>query len=109
MLYGGVQHNPPSRFLSDVDSKQESDYGSGLFGSALGAFGQVAQQNEYDQSPVYNDAGVDIPTLVPGDSVMHQVFGVGKVVAVDGESATIAFNTKGKKTLNLSFAPLQKL
>lgn len=109
MLYGGVQHNPPSRFLSDVDSKQESDYGDGLFGSALGAYGHMMQRNEYDQSPVYSDASVDIPTLVPGDSVMHQVFGAGTVIAIDGESATIAFNTKGKKTLNLSFAPLQKL
>lgn len=109
MLYGGVQHNSPSRFLSDVDSKQESDYGDGLFGSALGAYGNALQRNEYDQSPVYSDAGVDIPALVPGDSVMHQVFGAGKVIAIDGESATIAFNTKGKKTLNLSFAPLQKL
>lgn len=103
MLYGGVQHNPPSRFLSEVNGQVQHDTGSF-------SFGPTARESE----PVpFHAQGIDEPRYVPelneGDSVRHQVFGVGTIVELDGDTASIFFKGKGLKKLNTSFAPLEKL
>lgn len=93
-LFGGRQHNPPSRFLSDINAEQASLAGSDLFISS---------------SPVFDDEPKYIPELAEGDGVRHQVFGLGTVLELDGETATIFFKGKGTKKLNIAFAPLEKL
>lgn len=117
MLYGGQQHNPPSRFLGEIDAQfqpGESAYGFG--GAAgLGGFGangmlsaQPMAQGAAD--PYYvPDEPRYIPELSAGDKVRHQIFGQGTVVEIDGETATIFFKGAGAKKLNISFAPLEKL
>lgn len=106
MLYGGVQHNPPSRFLSEIDAEfQTGDaYDSGY------SFGE-GPQNEYDQTPSddFSQEPRYIPELNEGDSVRHQTFGTGTVVDVDGETVTVYFRGKGARKLNIAFAPLEKL
>ncbi len=102
MLYGGAQHNPPSRFLSEIDA--EFQPASGVFNFApQGLPGEEPQAHPDDGEPRY------VPELNEGDSVRHQVFGVGTVVELDGDNATIYFKGKGPKKLNISFAPLEKL
>ena len=124
MLYGGVQHNPPSRFLSEIDANfQAVTNNSGSFGfggssSGGGLFGQY-EQDSYRNTPppgvlgAPKDAVDDGPRYVPdldeGDVVKHQVFGQGTIVELDGDVATIYFKGKGAKKLNISFAPLEKL
>lgn len=132
MLYGGVQHNPPSRFLSEIGANFQHDAGSSGFGMAgRGVFGQSgghgqgggsfsgyaldsirntpepgvlgAPKEEIDDGPRY------VPELDEGDVVRHQVFGQGTIVELDGDVATIYFKGKGAKKLNISFAPLEKL
>jgi DNA helicase-2/ATP-dependent DNA helicase PcrA len=139
LLYGGVQHNPPSRFLSEMGGDLQSDAGSwgftqggggergvysqggghGMGGGSFGGFenferGSIqntpapgilgAPKNEFeDDGPRY------VPELYEGDSVRHQVFGVGQIVEMDGDVATIYFKGKGAKKLNVGFAPLEKL
>lgn len=106
MLYGGVQHNPPSRFLSEIDAEfqtgdtYESNY---TFGGG--------SQNEYDQRPAddFNQEPRYIPELNEGDGVRHQTFGTGTVVDVDGDTVTVYFRGKGARKLNIAFAPLEKL
>jgi DNA helicase II / ATP-dependent DNA helicase PcrA len=99
-LYGGRQHNPPSRFLSDIDGAANlADQSYGLFGSALGS----AASPDFDDEPHY------VPELEEGDGVKHRIFGVGTVVELDGENATIYFKGKGTKRLNIAFAPLEKI
>ena len=103
LLYGGVQHNPPSRFLSEID----------------GEFQATATDNHYgyDNEPTYSFEDVQqhpdepryVPELREGDAVKHQLFGVGTVVDLDGDTATIYFKGKGTRKLNIAFAPLQKL
>jgi DNA helicase-2/ATP-dependent DNA helicase PcrA len=108
MLYGGVQHNPPSRFLADFDGKMqiENSFLSGL----QSKFGQ---QETFDDSaqthPSYDDEPRYIPELNEGDSVKHQVFGAGTVLEIDGDNVIIYFKGKGTKKLNVAFAPLEKL
>jgi DNA helicase II / ATP-dependent DNA helicase PcrA len=91
VLYGGVQHNPPSRFLSDLESDQAK-----------------LSSVEDAQVPT-NDEPHYILELAEGDEVKHQVFGKGVVLEVDGDTAAIYFRGKGTKKLNTSFAPLEKL
>jgi ATP-dependent DNA helicase UvrD/PcrA len=111
MLYGGIQHNPPSRFLSEIDAEFQPDSGFGF----SGFFGGDNRQQEYDEplrSPapkVVSNEPRYVPDLNEGDTVRHKLFGSGTVVELDGETATIYFKGKGAKKLNISFAPLEKL
>ena len=50
-----------------------------------------------------------VPDLSEGDSVRHQQFGVGTVLELDGEVATIYFKGKGTRKLDIGFAPIVKL
>lgn len=100
MLYGGVQHNPPSRFLSEIDGEFQAT--SNEYGPEPGLLGiptQVIDPNEVRY----------VPDLSEGDNVKHQVFGMGTVMELDGDTAVIYFKGKGARKLNISFAPLQKL
>lgn len=99
LLYGGVQHNPPSRFLSEIDSKSQiiaTDYAAPS--TLLGA-----------PKPVANNEVRYVPELNEGDGVKHQVFGMGTVMELDGDNVVIYFKGKGTRKLNISFAPLEKL
>ncbi|HSW79986.1 MAG TPA: UvrD-helicase domain-containing protein [Candidatus Saccharimonadales bacterium] len=110
MLYGGVQHNPPSRFLSEIDAEfqPESSYDPGSYfnkGDELDSFDQFGSPSNKSISnePRY------IPELNEGDTVRHKLFGTGTVVEMDGDTATIYFKGKGAKKLNVSFAPIEKI
>ncbi|HXE10078.1 MAG TPA: UvrD-helicase domain-containing protein [Verrucomicrobiae bacterium] len=98
LLYGGVQHNPPSRFLSEIDAESvglgpaSSDLGHGLLQSA-----PIPEEPRY------------VPDLSEGDGVKHQIFGQGTVMEIDGDTAVVYFKGKGARKLNISFAPLEKL
>jgi DNA helicase-2/ATP-dependent DNA helicase PcrA len=112
MLYGGVQHNPPSRFMSEIDAKFQPADSSIGFGGGSG-FSASALRAETDDSltprPPVSDEPRYVPDLNEGDTVKHQLFGVGTIVEMEGENATIYFKGKGAKKLNVSFAPLEKV
>jgi DNA helicase II / ATP-dependent DNA helicase PcrA len=99
LLYGGVQHNPPSRFLADVDGKLDmsAPFEMPQFDSGPSDF------QASDPEPRY------VPELNEGDSVQHNIFGTGTVIEADGDNVVVYFKGKGAKKLNVSFAPLQKL
>lgn len=113
-LYGGLQHNIPSRFLGEIAGEyveertimpsfgqagftRDDDFPEDNFTS----FGSVA--DKVDNEPRY------IPELNEGDQVRHEVFGTGTVVETQGDMAAIYFKGKGVKKLNTAFAPLEKL
>lgn len=97
MLYGSPQHNPPSRFLSDIDSE---------FGAEESTAPLFTPQFTTDE-PSY--VPEDSPNVSVGNKVRHQLFGVGTVISVEGEMLSIAFNGRGVKKLNAAFAPLELL
>lgn len=97
MLYGLSQHNPASRFLSDIDGSlaaADSSFESGF--KPIGI-----EEPAYEPEPTMH--------VSPGAKVKHQLFGIGTVVEVDGDMLSIAFKGKGVKKLNASFAPLELL
>lgn len=104
MLYGGTQHNPPSRFLSEIDGQfQPSETGFSTTGPAWSPSPSTPATATESQEPRY------VPELNEGDTVKHQLFGAGTVVELHGDEAVIYFKGKGTKKLNVSFAPLEKL
>jgi DNA helicase-2/ATP-dependent DNA helicase PcrA len=130
MLYGGVQHNPPSRFLSEVDAKFQAADNSMGFGGGQSYSATTLRSESNGQAPMSHDPAEGVwspkpqlgdetsqvtdepryvPELVEGDTVRHQLFGVGTIVELDGDAATIYFKGKGAKKLNIAFAPLEKL
>lgn len=90
MIYGSLQHNPPSRFLSDIDAEQVTSPELNV---------------GYTPEPSYEPEQIKVSI---GDKVRHQVFGKGEIVDLEEATATIKFSTSTKK-LNLNFAPLEKL
>jgi DNA helicase-2/ATP-dependent DNA helicase PcrA len=96
MLYGGILHNPPSRFLSEIDG----DFQTENLYQPIEPFGSKSFMPEETRY---------IPDLNEGDVVRHQVFGQGTVMEIQGDIAAIYFKGKGIKKLNLSFAPIEKL
>ncbi len=105
LLYGGIQHNPPSRFISEIDAEYQSATGylDSNFSFKPSGFETTPQPAMSNDEPRY------VPDLVEGDSVRHQVFGTGTVMELDGDVAVIYFKGKGARKLNIGFAPLEKL
>jgi DNA helicase-2/ATP-dependent DNA helicase PcrA len=112
LLYGGVQHNPPSRFLSEIDGEfQATNTFEPQYSFQANNDGRLFGM-ETDASmnqPVPNDEPRYVPDLNEGDGVRHKVFGVGTVMELDGDTAVVYFKGKGARKLNISFAPLEKL
>ena len=110
MLYGGVQHNPPSRFLSEIDGEFQAGGGFEPSFTFQPTFTGSTGLGEGGKSPTADPAEVRyVPDLNEGDGVRHQVFGQGTVMEIDGDNAVIYFKGKGTRKLNTSFAPLEKL
>lgn len=98
MLFGSMQYNLPSRFLSDIDDTQ-------LEATTPFTMPDVTTA----PAPPTKDEPTYVPDLSEGDGVSHPVFGDGTVVELDGDIATIYFKQKGPKKINISFAPIKKL
>ena len=113
MLYGGVQHNPPSRFLSEINADfVESNPFGAEGGSQSLDYGYGKTRNLFDSdapAPTPSDEPHYVPELNEGDGVRHPQFGMGTVLEVEGDNATIYFRGKGTRKLNIAFAPLEKL
>ena len=104
MLYGSVQHNPPSRFLADIDGSAQEETAP-MFGYGMNTPAQpFAPMNVDEPRYVPEDSELEI-----GDRVRHKVFGVGRVEAIDGSTVSIGFEGRGVKKLNVEFAPLERL
>ncbi|MFL5796370.1 MAG: DNA helicase PcrA [Actinomycetota bacterium] len=100
-LFGSLSYNPPSRFLSEIpgDLVRQLEPKNGRRGRG----GQVSQVR----------GGREQVEVRPGDTVLHDRWGEGVVLSVNGfgtdARATVAFEDVGEKHLMLAFAPLKKL
>jgi len=106
LLYGGVQYNPPSRFLSEIDGQFQAV--SSSESSVTSDFPSPASLATTENEPATNEPRY-VPDLNEGDGVRHQTFGLGTVMEIEGDTAIIYFRGKGTRKLNISFAPLEKL
>jgi ATP-dependent DNA helicase UvrD/PcrA len=101
MLYGGRNHNLPSRFLDEVpDGHVERER---LRPASWSGYGAPRQSRVAPQE--------NVPDLSTGDSVRHSTLGEGVVVRIEaGGLVTVRFADDGsERKLMLDYAPLEKL
>lgn len=101
MLSGGVNHNPPSRFLAEIPNE------------LLETAPTRQPKRPADLAAAIGPrTTVDPGEIVQGDRVRHDRWGLGTVREVVGEGdraeAQIMFDTQGGKRLLLAWAPLEK-
>jgi DNA helicase-2/ATP-dependent DNA helicase PcrA len=101
--WGQPNYNPESRFLTELPEELVDRQGEEF--SALGLSGNSFQRPQKRDEPVM--------VLVVGDRVLHDKFGMGTVISVQGQNekaeATIDFKSAGEKRLLLRYAPVEKL
>jgi len=100
LLYGNSQHNLPSRFIADIPEE--------IISEPQSTSAHTAGSTIKDQEP-FGDDHEFVNYLTVGDRVRHPLFGDGEVLKIDENEAEIMFVRVGKKTLNLNYAPLQKI
>jgi DNA helicase-2/ATP-dependent DNA helicase PcrA len=101
MLFGGRNHNLPSRFLDELpDAHVERDR---LRPTSWSGYGAPRQSQIQPRD--------DVPDLSTGDSVRHSTLGEGVVVQIEpGGLVTVRFADDGsERKLMLDYAPLERL
>jgi DNA helicase-2/ATP-dependent DNA helicase PcrA len=124
--WGAPSHNPASRFLDElpidlVDWRRteaaQTSWNRPVLPS-LPSRNAGAPARRFGSAAVQADAAArgktrEVPSLSPGDRVVHDSFGMGSVVALDGVGdkavASIDFGSQGVKRLLLRYAPVEKL
>ena len=129
--WGAPSHNPGSRFLDELpvdlvdwrrtEAAQTRWARPDLAGGSAARLGSptAAGRRNFSAAAVRADAAArakparEIPSLEPGDRVLHDSFGMGTVVALEGVAdkavASIDFGSEGVKRLLLRYAPVEKL
>ncbi|HZE31256.1 MAG TPA: DNA helicase PcrA [Actinoallomurus sp.] len=105
--WGAPSYNPASRFLTEIPETLVEWQRSEASGTP--AMASVAQR-----PGVRSPGNRQVPALSTGDRVVHDAFGLGTVVTVDGAgekaAATVDFGGDyGVKRFVLRYAPIQKL
>ncbi len=118
-LYGGLQHNIPSRFISEIAGEhvEQQTIMPSFSRDNFTSFDENSDILQIEQDSSFtsfqNQTQSDEPRYVPdfdeGDGVRHELFGEGTIVELSGDVAAIYFKKKGLKKLNIAFAPLEKL
>jgi len=126
--WGSLERSSPSRFIGEIEDEYlwYPQTGGRPFGQqATGDSLPAGERNEPVHTPpvarnmtrVRDAVSAAMPVtgadLKQGDRVMHERFGQGEVITIEGEApnttALIEFKTAGTKKLLLRFAKLTKL
>jgi len=130
-LYGNTQHNPESRFVSEIPAEHLEVSGVGSLGVSGGgwekrgdrggSFGH-GSSSASGSGRVFGGGGPSGPTggskqpkppaeaFEVGDAVDHKAFGRGRVMSVKGDALEIRFDRTGEtKKLLVGYAPIVKL
>ncbi len=115
-LYGSRHQMLPSRFFSDVVGEPQrvqryDEDGVPMYdvspksttSSTVGASGSAPL---YSSKVTVKKSEIGFKV---GQKVMHQMYGEGIILKISNGNADIAFQSVGKKMLNLKFAPLNPL
>ncbi len=115
--WGKTQYNEPSRFLHEIDSKFLQVSRSSKFGGTLGNRTTPLTNrpaNVSNPTPIPSaDTFVASPVelLAAGQIVIHQKFGIGKILTIEGSAeqrkANVNFDKEGQRVLLLKYAKLQ--
>jgi DNA helicase-2/ATP-dependent DNA helicase PcrA len=116
--WGAPAYNPESRFLGEVPKdliqweREAPAPSSTAFGTQTPQLTAAANRTRKTGFKSLGASGREPISVAPGDRVIHDTYGLGTVVSVEGrtgEHATVDFGSEGVRKLVLAFAPLQKL
>jgi DNA helicase II / ATP-dependent DNA helicase PcrA len=116
--WGSPSYNPESRFLAEVPGnlvdwqRSAPEPQSTSFGTLTPSLTKAAERSRGKGIKAAGPGNREPISVVPGDRVVHDTYGLGTVVSVEGrnrEHATVDFGSSGVRKLVLAFAPLQKL
>jgi superfamily I DNA/RNA helicase len=115
MMFGATDYRPPSRFLEEIPADLVTATGDDKQrGRGFGAHREavVAAAVRRDSNPE-GARGAEHLALKIGDDVVHEKFGEGVIVDINGHGdkaeARVQFRDIGEKTLLLSWAPLNRV
>ena len=110
--FGEVAYQSRSRFIDELDPSTLLEVNGGI-GRKANRKTKKEVYYEYFDSVDYEDFDQENKTVRIGSRVMHEKFGLGKVVDVTGSGdmvkATVAFENNNVKQLMLKFAKLKIL
>jgi DNA helicase-2/ATP-dependent DNA helicase PcrA len=115
--WGAPAYNPASRFLDElpeslVDWRRLASPPTQWTPSQPSATAQASFRSS-NVAARSKKADRAVVSLAPGDRVVHDSFGMGTVVAVEGQAdksvASVDFGSQGVKRLLLRYAPVEKL
>lgn len=126
--WGTVVNSTPSRFINEIDRtylelpddeaggwKNEERMSRAEETSPLRfirkqTFTTPSEKlSNFTRKPQSASAPATLSQLVPGAIVEHERFGIGEIVELEGEKATVVFRENGTKQLLLKFARLRVL
>ncbi|MFF8499766.1 DNA helicase PcrA [Streptomyces anulatus] len=119
--WGQPSYNPPSRFLEEIPEAHLDWRRKGPMAAPAGPISGITSSLSSSRSRsgpsgfATRRGGAEKPTvtLVAGDRVTHDQFGLGTVTAVEGfgdqAKATVDFGDERPKKLLLRYAPVEKL
>ena len=116
--WGAPSYNPPSRFLDElpvdlVDWKRLASPPTQWTPSTPSASAARSSFRSSNVAARSTKGTRAVVSLSPGDRVNHDMFGLGTVVAIDGDGdkaqASVDFGGHGVKRLLLRYAPVEKL
>ncbi|MBW3591769.1 MAG: ATP-binding domain-containing protein, partial [Actinobacteria bacterium] len=112
-LWGGVNYNPPSRFLKEIPAELVNNVGQPLRRSAQGraapSYGR--RQAAAGTPPRYPNMDRATAGWKIGQEVTHTRWGTGVITSLSGQGekaeASIFFSDTGEKRLMLAYAPIK--
>lgn len=111
-MYGRPQYNPESTFVNEIPAELIEWRRTGVSASARNIDFAKSSRDSFG-SGLPGSRTREIPSLEPGDRVLHSTFGLGRVVALlgsgDKQQAEVDFGSEGTKRLLLKVAPIDKL
>ncbi|MFD9540672.1 MULTISPECIES: DNA helicase PcrA [unclassified Streptomyces] len=118
--WGQPSYNPPSRFLEEIPDQHLDWKRKGPMAAPAGPTSGITSSLSSSRSKsgpsgfaTRRTSDKPVVTLVVGDRVTHDQFGLGTVTAVEGfgdqAKATVDFGDERPKKLLLRYAPVEKL
>lgn len=111
MLYGNIQTNQQSRFLSEISNELVEYITTSKYGM-LNSYLQKEQKGwdwDNQELEVNKLEEARVIDYTQGDRVKHEKFGIGTVMGIKDGIVTVAFTSSGIKKLAIDFANLTKL
>jgi len=112
--WGAPSYNPPSRFLEEIpENLLDWRRAAPSFAPPSFTTRQAPQTFRTSTVAARSKRSREVISLTPGDRVVHDSFGMGTVVTVEGAGeksvASVDFGSAGVKRLLLRYAPVEKL